>query len=382
MRLLFPCVLGVRTLNLDPWYHLRKGRGTRVETPMLPSRCPLFFLVLSVGLLSPATTIAQDTARVAIQGAVIDARSGLPIEGVEVTLADLGLVTRTDSAGAFFLPDLALGTYHLALQKDGYERAEGPLQVLRPGSMVIRLDPLTASVDPESSRIQGIVRDLESGERLEGALVSIEEVRLNQLSGTYGRFVLTDVPPGTRRLVVSLLGYATRTESITVPPASILTLNVGLTVEPIKLAPISVSVERRSLDLEISGFYKRRDSEHGVFLTQEAIEERNPITTVDLFEGIPGVRVIRQGIQRAVSLTGSRAMSLTGQSCHPAVWINEMLMQQASYTQPAFLDDLVNPYDIAGLEIYQSPARIPIQYNVQGACGVIVIWTRSGGGVE
>jgi len=253
--------------------------------------------------------------------------------------------------------------------------------------MVIRLDPLTASVDPESSRIQGIVKDLESGERLEGALVSIEEVRLNQLSGTYGRFELTDVPPGTRQLVVSLLGYATRTDSITVPPASILTLDVGLTVEPIELPPILVSVERRSLDLEISGFYKRRDLEPGVFMTQEAIEERNPVTTVDLFEGIPGVRVIRRGIQRAVSLTGSRAMSLTvddpyADRCYPAVWINGMLMQQASYYQPAFLDDLVNPYDIAGLEIYQSSARIPIQYNVQGACGVIVIWTRSGGGVE
>jgi len=78
---------------------------------MSPSRLPLFFLALFVGLLSPAATTAQDPARVAIQGAVIDARSGLPIQGVEVTLADLGLVTRTDSAGAFFLPNLALGTY-------------------------------------------------------------------------------------------------------------------------------------------------------------------------------------------------------------------------------------------------------------------------------
>lgn len=341
-------------------------------------------VILFMGSLLPTTGSSQDTIRVTIQGTVLDSRSRLPIPNVEVTLAALGVILMTDSAGAFLLPNLALGTYRLALQKGGYEKIEGPLQVLRAGGMVIRLDPLAATVAPEFSRIQGIVKDLGTGEPLEGALVTIGG--RNQITAVDGRFALTDIPAGQRRLEVSLLGYATRADSITVPAESILILDVGLTVEPIPLPPITVSVEPRNLDLELAGFYGRRDREQGVFLTREAIEERNPITTVDLLDGIPGVRIIRGAGPPTVTLAGSRAMSLLedphARPCYPSLWMNGMLIQPASYDRPVYLGDLVSPWEIEGMEVYQSAARIPIQYNIAGACGVIVIWTRSGGGRE
>ena len=335
--------------------------------------------------LSPAHVLAQDTTRVDIEGTVIDSRSGLPIESVEVSLADLGVVTLTDSMGAFSLPKLALGTYNLALQKSGYETAEGPLQVLRPGSMVIRLDPLSTSGDPGSSRIQGTVKDLDSEKPLEGALVSIEGVQLNQLTDAGGRFVLTDIPAGPRRIVVSFLGYSNRMDSIMVPPATILTLDLALAVEPIELAPIEISVEARNLDLEISGFYQRREETSGYFITRERIEERAPLYTTDLFRGMAGVKVIGglgMGTQKAVLLTGSRSLSFGGRRCYPAVWMDGQMVHQGTagplQQGPAFLDQLIHPDDIAGVEVYNSPASMPIQYNLHGGCGVIVIWTRYG----
>lgn len=335
---------------------------------------------------------AQDTLRVTIQGTVIDSRSGRPIPDVEVALAELGVILMTDSAGSFLLPDLALGTYRLALQKDGYERVEGPLQVLRAGGMVIRLDPLVAAggpvaatAVPGSSRIRGIVKDAGSGAPLEGALVTIEGVRRNQITDVDGRFALSDVPAGRRRIEVSLLGFATRADAITVPPASILALDIALTIEPIPLAPITVAVEPRNLDLELAGFYERQDRERGIFFTQEMIEERNPVTIVDLFEGLPGVRiVVQQGIRRAVSLVANRGMSIIdytlaspyGTPCYPAVWLNGMMVHAGADTVPEHIEDLATPGNVAGLEIYPSAARIPVQYNIAGACGVIVIWTR------
>lgn len=340
-----------------------------------------------LGIVFPLCVLAQDTTRVAVEGTVIDSRSGLPVEGVELTLAELGVVRLTDSAGVFSFPDLALGTYHLALRKDGYRRAEGPLQILRPGGMVIRLDPSSSAVESEASRIQGVVRDLVSNQPLEGALVSIEGVRLNQVSGPNGRFALTNIPPGPRGLVVSLLGYSTRTDSIVVPPASVLTLDVGLTVEPIRLDPIDISVEARNLDLELSGFYDRRDASSGIFITRERIEERAPIFTTDIFQGLPGVRVaggLGMGTQKAVTVIGSRVLtfSVLPGECHPAVWIDGQLIHKGAASPipdgPAFLDDYVQPEMIAGIEIYNSGAKVPLQYNLFSACGVIVIWTRHG----
>jgi len=350
---------------------------------MLPFRFLLFFMVLSMGVLRPSPASTQDTTRVTIQGTVIDSRSGLPLESVEVSLPDLEMAIRTDSTGAFFLAGIPVGTYHLTLEKRGYERAEGPLEVFRPGSMVIRLAP-TAPTRPESSRIKGIVKELDSHRSLEGALVSIEGVRLNRVTDSDGRFELTDIPPGDRQLTVSLLGYTTRTDSIAVPPASILTLDVALTVEPIELAPITVSVERRSFDLELSGFYQRRDATSGLFITQERIEDRAPLYTTDLFRGLAGVKVVGglgMGTQNAVVLAGSRALSFSGGGpCYPAIWIDGQMVHQGTAGPmgggPAFLDNFIQPEQIAGIEIYNSAASMPLQFNLFSACGVIVIWTK------
>lgn len=108
------------------------------------------------------------------------------------------------------------------------------------------------------------------------------------------------------------------------------------------------------------------------------------MTTVDLFEEIPGARVLRSGLSRVVSLVGYRAMSLVykpdedpyNKPCFPTVWIDGLLFASAKNEQPAYIDDLVDPSDIAGMEVYQSAARIPVQFNIGGTCGVIVIWTR------
>ena len=41
------------------------------------------------------------------------------------------------------------------------------------------------------------------------------------------------------------------------------------------------------------------------------------------------------------------------------------------------LDDIVEPANIAGIEIYRSPAELPARFGgAESACGVIVIWTR------
>ena len=160
----------------------------------------------------------------------------------------------------------------------------------------------------------------------------------------------------------------------------ILTLDLALAVEPIELDPIEVSVEARNLDLELSGFYQRREATSGYFITREKIEERAHLYTTDLFRGMAGVKVIGglgMGTQKAVLLTGSRSLSFSGGACFPAVWIDGQMVHEGGGA-PAFLDQLIGTEEIAGVEIYNSPASMPLQYNFRGACGVIVIWTRYG----
>ena len=88
------------------------------------------------------------------------------------------------------------------------------------------------------------------------------------------------------------------------------------------------------------------------------------------------------GTQRAVVLAGSRSLSFSGGGgpCYPAVWLDGQMVHAGSAgpmgSGPAFLDNFVQPDQIAGVEIYNSAASMPVQYNLHAACGVIVLWTR------
>ena len=236
------------------------------------------------------------------------------------------------------------------------------------------------------SRVKGTVRDLERGTELAGASVTLPGLGLARGTDTDGRFIFEDIPPGEHAMRVEFLGYSNREEVLAVEAGKIITLDFRLAVEPIQLEPIEVSVEARELDLEISGFYQRREATSGLFITREKIEDRAPLYTTDLFHGLAGVRVVGglgMGTQQAVVLTGSRSLSLLkvdpySQPCYPTVWMDGQMVHKGGDI-PAFVDNLIHTQEIAGIEVYNSAASVPHQYNLFAQCGVIVFWTRHGG---
>jgi hypothetical protein len=350
-----------------------------------PLRLLVFALLAAVPPLHTAQ--AQDPDRVTINGTVLDAVTGQPLEGVEVSMRDLGMVVVTDSEGAFTLTEVPLGDQWLAISREGYQAIGGRLQVHQGGDMTLRMNPEGGPSPSDRSRIVGRVRDLDGGRGLEGAAVSFPQLRLTRVADADGRFSFQDVPPGQHAMTVELLGYSTREELVAVEGKKILTLDLTLAVEPIELDPIEVSVEARDFDLEMSGFYDRRGATSGTFITREKIEDRAPLFTTDIFQGLAGVKVIGglgMGTQQAVVLQGSRALSFysgPGQ-CSPAVWIDDQMVHQGDAGPtgggPAFLNQFIQPDQIAGVEIYASAAQVPVQYNLHAACGVIVLWTRRG----
>lgn len=68
---------------------------------------------LNVGLVPIPPPLAN------LYGVVTDADTGLPLEGVRVTLASV--VVYTDSSGGYLFEGLAPGAYTITFEKDGYE---------------------------------------------------------------------------------------------------------------------------------------------------------------------------------------------------------------------------------------------------------------------
>jgi len=246
--------------------------------------------------------------------------------------------------------------------------------VLRPGSFVVALTPSAGAAGGESSRIAGRVSDQGSGEPLEGVEVAIEGAAASQVCDAEGRFAFPRVGAGTYTLSFSRLGYGSRSEPITVGPGQVLSLEIRMGVEPIRIEPIAVSVESKSLVLDLAGFYGRRDATSGIFITQEQIEARNPIQLTDMFVSLPGVRVSGSGIERSVALRLGLQTTFKHNVCPPLVILDGMPVQAPG---PGDLDRLVSPWQIAGIEVYGSAAKLPLEFHGPGSgCGVIVIWTR------
>ena len=48
------------------------------------------------------------------------------------------------------------------------------------------------------------------------------------------------------------------------------------------------------------------------------------------------------------------------------------------YVPMSGFDDIVQAYDVSGMEVYRSPVETPPQYGGLTACGVILLWTKGG----
>ena len=64
--------------------------------------------------------------------------------------------------------------------------------------------------------LSGQVLDARTGAPLEQVLVSVEDIGKSALTGPDGRFAIPDVPPGTHRVQVSVVGYALFRRDVTV----------------------------------------------------------------------------------------------------------------------------------------------------------------------
>ena len=366
---------------------------------------PAIVTLVSLPLFSVGEAAAQEV--VSITGRVLDALTRDPIPGVAVTFASRSpddqpeLELETDSAGRFAVGSIAVGEYRLELRHPLYNPSVGDFTVVRAGPFVTAMQPVVLGDDELLTGIVGVLTDAETGDVLSGVTVRTGRGRTGTFTDTRGEFLFDDLIPGQHVLEFSMIGYAARADTIRVTASRVTNVEVSLSVDPVGLEPIVVSVERREARLQEVGFYHRRQVGFGKYVDRLDIENRGPLEVTDLFSGMPGVELFNHptsSLGKFVVLRAGRlpwrSTTLTDEQiaerrerfgelqqpeydrCFPAVYIDDLLAHTGG-AEPARLDDLLVPAAIAGIEVYPSTAGLPAKYHAGGArCGVIVIWTR------
>ena len=227
------------------------------------------------------------------------------------------------------------------------------------------------------------------------------------LSGNDGRFQI-QAPPGRYRLRVGRLGYAVGTwPPFVLAHGEKLTVELGLSKRAVALAPVTVpgrAGEAQIPYLVDAGFYRRKQQGIGYFLTRPQIEAHGPTVITDVLHGIPGVRIAcHTPGQCDVLMPGASMMFIRG-TCYPTIVLDGVVVRvggiphsramtsmssgkiRAIAPPPAaassldnsnLLDTILDPNQIEALEVYPSPAGVPVQYaGYMSPCGAILAWSR------
>lgn len=160
------------------------------------------------------------------------------------------------------------------------------------------------SASVAAGSISGIVTDAAS-QPVQGAIVSLAELRLQAITGADGKFSFSSVPGGTFTLVVRRLGFATAVRSGVASQSTGVTVTMVST--PLTVDPITVTATRTPA---ITGGSVLSVSE----LNEEALRRNATISLAHSLRSVPGVQSVSTGDQIGKpmirGLYGSRVLVL------------------------------------------------------------------------
>ncbi len=143
---------------------------------------------------------------------------------------------------------------------------------------------LSLSVFAEST-ISGKITD-EKGNPLIGVSVQLSKTNIGTLTDVQGNYLLKNVAEGTYLLQATYIGYLTNQKSIVVT-ASPLTIDLTLSEDVLQLQEVVVTGGNSLKKVESSVAITT--------LSSKDLQQRSPLTSADMFRGIPGLQVESYG---------------------------------------------------------------------------------------
>jgi hypothetical protein len=338
-----------------------------------------------------------DSSTGSVIGRVVAAEGQVPLRFVRLRLSGPdGLEVReaeSGSGGGFSFCQVPFGSLELTGQIGQLGGRIASIS-LPPGETVrVTLELAEASQGEFTGTLTGVVIDEGTRTPLEGAAVALPRFGQIAITNEFGRFTFASLPPGDFEVRVTLIGFRTTSGSVEIQIDKSVHTKVLLSTEPIALDPIEVTaVRRRFLLPGQEGLERRLNSGFGAFVLENEIERLMPLKLTQVLTQA-GVQVVG----------GGQAVFMRRTSCGPTVYIDDVRVthgatgisilgsgnhnldrdseafpdRESPAEEAATAINMVQPMDVAAVEIYRGPAETPGQYlDSNSKCGVILIWTK------
>jgi len=213
---------------------------------------------------------------------------------------------------------------------------------------------------------------LEDGTRrpLAGVEVLLEATSHRTVTDSAGRYVLAGLPTGRRYLVFRMVGYRPVRSFLILARGDTARADGVMVAEAARLDSIAVT-GRPVISMGLDGMAERRSRGFGKFFDSTELRRRDQMHTADLLGRFASIEIARQ--PAAYYAYNKR------RNCAFEIRLDGQVIGGGQFMTPPDLRSFgVN--SLAGIEIYQTPGEVPLEYGGRNAsCGVILLWTRRGG---
>ena len=346
-----------------------------------------------VSLAVSALTVWPANARqdqVTLSGVIVDAESGRPLGGAVVHIRGTETAVVTNTAGQFRLIGVDPGAHTLAVSRAGFSPRNHLFEVNRDqwGEVDLGTISLAVSTAPLAN-VTGMVTDAATGEPIPQVPVELNG-QVRAITDEAGRFRMATGSisrQATNRLTVRRIGYLPAQREFRMEGGqNAVDFDIALEPGPVRLEDIGVETDLVPLSTgRMTGFYRRRTAGMGRFFTRDQIRSMGARRITDVVRRLPGVAIFSEDnanvdpFDPGSNITTHipvriqfhrRGTAGAGRACSPLLFVNDMLIDSPDF------DFMLPTRQIAGMEIYTSPAQVPVEYNKSGAtCGVIVVWS-------
>jgi 5-hydroxyisourate hydrolase-like protein (transthyretin family) len=239
-------------------------------------------------------------------------------------------------------------------------------------ALVLAASPLAAQA------VHGRLLDEETGAPIGDGIVTLlmeraERVVARAMTDEDGRFELAAPRAGAYRLRAQRVGYVAATSSpISITAGQILEVEFRLSVQPLRLPPLTVVADRTGRDARLAGrgYYDRKNlyGKYGFahFLEREDID-RHPSSVSSLLNTLPGVQI---------AYTGGRNMEVRGRRSRcMRLYIDGAPFGRIAGDNMMTLD-AIPLSTIVAIEVYPGMVA-PLEFASLGrSCGgIIAVWT-------
>ncbi len=344
------------------------GRSARWDPPRIA--LPVLFAGIALAAAVSARTLEaretpQEGETVPLSVRIYDPHSEVVVPEAVIVFTGMNGRYVTDADGRAAI-DIPTGRYWVSVRRWGYDRLTGHLDVDRAGEVTLDMHR-TRDIDLEApGTLQVRVVDGESGDPIEGALVSLAEGE-SRISDLDGLAVFRDLRDPVIQFEVESAGYGKRAAPVALSPDLTTAARVEMVAET--AAPRPIETEMRSRHMAGDGVHDRlnRYSKRTYVVTRPMLDQLAPAQLTDVFRKVPGIRLDKLA-------SGSPHLYLGQCNSRVSLFVDGFSRRTGGRVQGRLFIDDIAPESVELIEIWERRRN-------RDCGGTVLIWTtREGAG--